>query len=275
MSHTAVVHQSIMSPAIEREAKTAVVEVASSDDEEPAITSTGRRMTLIASSATSPDELVDEEFDQGDYEADDADDLSADDAVDGTRTDNIILVFVTRTKTLHATPYVTEEYEDEADDYYEKYSDEDELRCADADDQQSQHAFEQQAYRSNHVNESPTVDGEHLDDEEKHGGVAADSPPPPAASPTAANDRKQTEPHEYDDEDEDEADYDHVGDYDDDDEYDEEDSHGVSDVDDSELMQRLESKYGKLPTTPAAMGGEDSEEEFVRPDSPPVAPARR
>lgn len=188
--------------------------------------------------------------------------------------DDTLSKFVTRPN-LFTLPHAEEEYEDEADDYYEKYSDEDELRCADAEDQQSQHAFEDAtrsgAYRSINTNDS-SVDEPHLDEEEKKHDervpeAVADSPPPPV-SPTEETDEKQTEPREYDDEDDD---YERVGDYDDEEEYDE-DSHGVSDVDDSELMQRLESKYGKL-STPAVV--DDSEEEFVRTDSPPVAPARR
>lgn len=182
-------------------------------------------------------------------------------------------------------PVRTEEYEgDEGDDYYERYSDEEEpeLLASDKDAAEHDYTFErmQAQYGRSQVFTPTTSDSDGADaviaaqQFEKRQTVQF------AAEPLAATDAAgDCNEHAV-------ADYEHIehdangdavvddgeygAEYEDEefdgDEYDDEEEdeeEDVSDIDDAELMQRLDSKYGKLPETTTEQSDEDDDEVAV------------
>lgn len=235
-------------------------------DEPQAVQSTGRRMTLIAPGADVHHDDGDGngDHDHGSEHGDDDDGGTRETPLGDGRTRG-------RFNSLLCPSVRTEEYEDDEDnDDYEKYSDEEEAELqADDDAPANEHTFEsmQSQYRSGQP-KTPTTDSEDSSAEhhlEKRQTVQFASEP--AAATTAVTDDDEHGEHiEHDDHEElEEGEYDDEYDeHDFDEEEYEDEEEDVSDIDDAELMQRLDSKYGKLPET---VEHSDDDEEAAMPRS--------
>lgn len=204
------------------------VEATTTADEPPAVQSSQRRMTLIANNAALD---VESEHDE-DYD------------------DDQLL--------------------DDDDDDYERYSDEEELELQQhADELHAEEAAKHQQHSFEPIQSHPVVSDQFrkqpiqkADSVEKAVTFAAE-PPVPIVIEKDEEDAEVPDECEYDgeeggeEEDEDELEYDEEYDEEDlEEEYDEEaeeeeeeDHEDVSDIDDADLMLRLESKYGKLDAT--------------------------